>query len=152
LADEVQRIASTQFFFRSGGFDRSQGTGVQRFSRSFELRIIRSGSGRYPVDPVRIRSVAGRSEGVLIGVEAACFHNWLILVSGDVRARRCVFSFTWVEANLGGTRAPGGAMSNDQELMTKASDKTSFRLAGVRVVRLVTQQRDELQTRWEQCK
>jgi len=27
---------------------------------------------------------------VLMGVEAICFHNWLVSVSGGVRARRCV--------------------------------------------------------------
>jgi hypothetical protein len=112
LADEVQRIASTQIFFRPGGFDSSHGYGVQRLISSFELRIIRSGSGRYPVDPVRMRSVSGQSEGVLIGVEAVCFHNWLILVSGGVRARRCVFSFTWVEANF--RRDPGAWRRNVQ--------------------------------------
>ena len=60
------------------------------FICDFGRKIIRSGSGRYPVDPVRMRAIDGRSEGVLMGVEAICFHNWLVSVSGGVRARRCV--------------------------------------------------------------
>jgi hypothetical protein len=105
LAAEVHGIASTQVFFRPGGFEYSHRSAVQQFILNFELQIIRSRSGRYPVDPVRMRSVAGRSEGVLIGEEAVCFHIWLILVSGGVRARSCVFLFPWVEANF--RRGPG---------------------------------------------
>jgi hypothetical protein len=78
LADEVHGIASTQVFFRPGGFDWSHRSAVQQFISYFELGFIRSGSGRYPVDPVRMRSIDGRSQGVLIGSEAVCFHNWLI--------------------------------------------------------------------------
>ena len=92
-ADEVHGIASTQVFFRPGGFDYSHRSAVQQFILCFELQIIRSRSGRYPVDPVRMRSVAGRSEGVLIGSEAVGFYNRLNWLSGGVRARRCLFLF-----------------------------------------------------------
>jgi hypothetical protein len=68
-----------------------------------------------------------------------CSHNFTLLAAACGHDAAC-FLFSGSKPTLGGDPAPGGAMSNDRSVVSAS---------GCEVRWLITQQRDELQTRWE---